>query len=520
MTRLDRVGVGAAVASSLAALVVYLMTMARTITWMHNGADSGDLVTAAFTFGVPHPPGYPLFTLFAVPASRIPFVEPVVGIGLFTALAAAAAVFVLARTGAVMLRPLSDALPLALIPPAAVLILAFAPALWAQAIIPEVYTLNLLFVAVVLWSCLTTHPRRIYVAALAFGLGMAHHLSILLLAPGAWVALSPKRKDARALWFLLLPLVLYLYLPLAALNNPPVNWGDPKTLEGFVWLVTAAAYRPYLFGMGIGDALGRAAFAARLLFEQFTLIGAALAVWGMVALAQARFQQWAALVVMFVPVVLYAILYASRDSFIYLLPALAIALMWLIYGAGDVAVSLAGDQRNTRTGAEVGSAALGGDSRRAHLSWILVAALLSLAVYNLITHWSVMDASRDRTAFDYAKGIIEPLPQDAVIFADGDQALFALWYYRHVYAPANARSVIVSQGLLQYPWYYENSRRAMGEAKFKASDELADARARAVEIIRITFGEGRAVCFTDSSPLLEEFEYEERGAVKCVAAQK
>ncbi len=26
------------------------------------GGDSGDLITAAYLFGVPHPPGYPLYT--------------------------------------------------------------------------------------------------------------------------------------------------------------------------------------------------------------------------------------------------------------------------------------------------------------------------------------------------------------------------------------------------------------------------------------------------------------------------
>jgi hypothetical protein len=37
---------------------------------------------------------------------------------------------------------------------------------------------------------------------------------------------------------LLLGLAFYFYLPLASMTNPPVNWGHPRTVEGFVHLVT------------------------------------------------------------------------------------------------------------------------------------------------------------------------------------------------------------------------------------------------------------------------------------------
>ena len=495
----NRFGKILALAAALIAFVVYWLTLAHTITWQHNGADSGDLVTAAFVYGIPHPPGYPLYTLLAFFFARNPLLEPAHSVAIFSALMASTSVFVLARAGTAIKTFEVSETSKVFVAPLAALTFAFAPLAWSQAIIPEVYALNLFFVALILWSCLTNDARRVYVAALAFGLGMAHHLSILLLLPGAWIALQPTRKHWRALFLFLAPLIFYLYLPLAALPNPPVKWGDPVTLERFVWLVTAELYRPYLFGVNGAEMLSRFAFAARELLAQFTIVGVALMVWGALQMAMTRRRIFFALLLMFAPMVAYAIVYASRDSFLYLLPAFAIALLWLVYGVMNV-LEWAGDDRLLRGGA--------------------IVLFAFLPMYNLVTHYAAMDVSRDRAAFAYAKQNFEELPTDAVLFADGDEALFAVWYYRHTIIYQNARSVIVSQGLLQYDWYYDSLRRIMSEVKFQEPNVVTDAHQRAREIMRVTFAEGRAVCFTDSSPLLPEFEYEERGVVKCVVAEK
>jgi hypothetical protein len=510
------------------ALLGYGLTMAHTVTWRHNGADSGDLVTAAFTLGVPHPPGYPLYTLIAALFARLPMGEPAFGVALLSALAAAGAVYVLARAGANLILqlpspqgkgeklpsprrrgaggevPLSSPIRRGLggevwIPPLAALGFAFAPLLWSQATIPEVYALNLFFVALVLWACLSQHPQRIKVAALAFGLGAAHHLSILLLAPGAWVLLQPQRKDARALWWFCAPLVVYAYLPLAALPNPPVNWGDPVTPERFWWLVSAAQYRPYWFGLSGAEILSRVEFTARALLDQFTVVGLALVLWGAIQSALTRARVFLGMALMFVPVVVFALVYASRDSFLYLLPAFAIALLWAMYGAATLGQMVSKDEL---------------------LPGAFIALLALFPIFHLVTQYAAMDVSRDRTALEYAQWNLQPLPVDGVLFADGDEALFALWYYRHAVAYQNARSVIVSQGLLQYDWYYDALRRTMSEVQFKSPSEVTDVPSRVQELIRVTFAEGRAVCFTDSSPLHPGFEYEERGVVQCVVGEK
>ena len=53
-------------------LLVYLLTLPPGITWAHHGADAGDLITAACTLGVPHPSGYPAYTLLGWLVCQIP----------------------------------------------------------------------------------------------------------------------------------------------------------------------------------------------------------------------------------------------------------------------------------------------------------------------------------------------------------------------------------------------------------------------------------------------------------------
>ena len=66
-----QVGRGAAVLAGLA-LLVYLATLAPGLSFEHSGTDGGDLVAAAWNLGVPHPTGYPTYTLLAWLFTRLP----------------------------------------------------------------------------------------------------------------------------------------------------------------------------------------------------------------------------------------------------------------------------------------------------------------------------------------------------------------------------------------------------------------------------------------------------------------
>ena len=57
----------------LLSFIVYVCTLAPTITWRNDGVDSGDLAAAVAVGGVPHPPGYPTYLILGEVFKLLPF---------------------------------------------------------------------------------------------------------------------------------------------------------------------------------------------------------------------------------------------------------------------------------------------------------------------------------------------------------------------------------------------------------------------------------------------------------------
>ena len=231
-----------AMAAALAALAVYFLTLAPTIT----GEDSGEFVTAAKVLGVTHPPGYPLYCMIAHAFTWLPLGGIALRVNLMSAAFGAATVYLLALLVILFTRNRLAAL-------AAGLLFAYSREFWEQSVIAEVYTLTAFFFVLCLlllfqWER-ARNNRLLFLLAAAFGLGASVHNTFMLLAP--WFALFVLLHDRAASghmpgprrWGLYaglsaLSIALYmatlLYIPLRAAAHPAVNWGDPENLAG-VW---------------------------------------------------------------------------------------------------------------------------------------------------------------------------------------------------------------------------------------------------------------------------------------------
>ena len=530
-------------AAGLFALLGYWTTLAPTITWSNSGADSGDLVTAAYTLGIPHPPGYPLYTLVAVVFAHLPFGEPARNVGFCSALAAAIAVVLIGKSarrliavypqnvtthshvipsearnlitsnealrfaqGDKSLGQLPQSWITSFVPPSAALVFAFAPLFWSQSNVAEIYAFNILIVSALVLALFSESRYRLFFAALAFGLGLAHHLTIVLMLPTAIVLLADTRWTRREIFLAvsiaLAPLLFYLYLPLRAAAQPPVNWGDPRTLDGFWWTVSGAPYHAYLFGATLSELSARVALAAQSLFDQFKVWGVALGLWGIAQMAfsqDRKMQRWVvALVLGFLFAAMYAIVYVTRNSFVYLLPAFLIFALWIAYGLADLANRLP-----ARWGMAVASV-----------------ALVFLPGFNFVSNYSAVNVSQDHTAYAYAQHVFATVPNDAVVLADGDEHLFALWYYRNVVAKGSS-VVVVSTDLLQYAWYYNEVRAWLPYARATVIGQAAAPdRARTFEIINRTLETSRAVYTTAPRDWLARYGYRQQGDLFWILKQQ
>jgi hypothetical protein len=424
--------VSGALVAGLVAFVAYWLTLAPSITWRNGGADSGDIVTAAAVLGVPHPPGYPFFTLVAhLAVVALPGVEPARAVGLLSALLAAAAAAVLALAGTELCRQAAGigAAPGMPSPLGVVVIegrgaqlagavvsltLALGPLWWHQADLPTAHAANLLFAALFTRSAVGLiggEPRRSAaawtLAGLVAGLAVSHHLTLLAL-PAALVggaAIAGARPDPRALVGGAIGLAPWLLLPAVAARHPPHSWGDPTTLGGFAKLVNGRGYWELLAAPTPGDVLARFAVAVRLLAGELGPLALALALIG-VAVLWGRFAPYLTFAagVAAADAAFFAV-YPARDVESYLLPA-AVAL-------GPLAA--------------VGLAVVLGEAgaRARRPAWVL-AAVPPLAA--LALNWSGADLSADTQAIDYARGVLAAAPGRGVLVSDDDRPTFALWY--------------------------------------------------------------------------------------------
>jgi hypothetical protein len=429
-----------AAAAAAAALAIYVTTLAPGLTFEHNGADGGDLIAAGRILGVPHPSGYPTYTLLAWLFSQLPIGTIAYRVNLLSAVCAALAAGLVCRT-AQLLQP--GAAHRNALSVATALVLAFSALLWAQAVISEVYALLVLFAALLFWLLVRWrnggHDRLLWLAGLVLGAGLGNHLTLIFAAPAALVLLWPERRRwlrvqawLPATVLLAAGLCIYAYLPLAAAHHPAVNWGNPQTWRQFLWVVTGKQYQSFAFALPAAVIPSRLSAWAGLIGNQFGWWGLLLVLAG----AGAQWQRDRSLVLAalawMLPLGVYAFFYDTGDSHVYLLPTMLLLALWWGEGAGYL----------LRLGRALG------------MAWqrVLLVLILLLPLASLALHWQAADLSGTWTADAYIYQALEGVAPGGLIVVRGDRPTFALWYA--LYAEGQRPDVAVVSGpLLAYIWY-------------------------------------------------------------------
>ncbi len=415
------IGVGAV------ALTLFVLTLAPTVT----AEDSGELIAAAWHFGIPHPPGYPLWTLLCgLFIHALPVGEIAWRANLFSAVCSAAAAVVAYAA----MRQLGLSLSVSA---SAALVWIWARWSWSQSVIAEVYGLNSLLTAGVLWCVLrwyrTRRDKPLVAAALLLGLGMAHHqlIGFVGLAVLVWVlTLQPVLLKRWRLVLLCVAVFVagflpYVYLPIRARANPPMNWDHPTSLSATWAHATRQAY----------GTLGPTAAAEP---RSFGRLGAQLAYMG-AAIAE-DLTPWLA-----AAAVLGLLVLAGRDR-----PVLLLALLWLIC-TGPLFVLVANFDLDMTTrwlmrvffipvplALAIGIGCL--------LEWVrtrmhaklsrtprvaaAVVALLAVAgpAVQAASHWQRCDYSNYWYARDHAENLLRCMMHGAMVFPSGDYNTFPLVY--------------------------------------------------------------------------------------------
>lgn len=459
---------------------IFMLTLAPSVTFF----DSGEFLTATASLGSAHSPGYPLFLMYAKPFTWVPFGNIAFRINMATAFSSSLACLAVYLLTLKLLKNeqfvenehfsrfvvKSSGL-------AAALSFSLTPRLWLQSNHDKPYPLLAFISAVIFYLLLTwrdryingdERPAYVYVCTFLAGLSMGLHQSVVLLLP-AWflfIVLTDWRMITRikeltlATAFALFGFSVNLYLPLRALRNPLLNWGDSKTLDQFLWHFLRKGYPSEQHPRDI--ALLWAQIKAFNVPHEFTWVGAALVLFALFCMwrrQQAIFIAYLAGVVAFLLVIvgyfnaLPDVIFLTEEFFtpLYLLSAVLIGVG--LFNLVTFAI------RYARI-----------PERYDFKIYALVAIMLfSLPVSLCAVNFYENDQHNNYIAFDYASNSLRSLPQNAVMFTWGDSGAFPLWYLQGVERMREDLDLPHTPHLV-FGWYLDSLPRIFKESNLRKFD--------------------------------------------------
>ncbi len=203
----------------LSFFALYASMAAPELDW----GDAGESQLAAWTAGLSHPTGYPIFLMLGWLWTHILAsvgIVPTRAMTLFSVAAGALAVAVLVPTTHALLRrvtPEGVALPLSI---GVAVAFGLSPTFWSQALLAEVYTFHILLLVLFLWGLWSSDSeKRLPWLALLYGVFLSHHRTAILWLPGLLIWLWREARwifrPATFLKFVVLvalPQLAYLYI--------------------------------------------------------------------------------------------------------------------------------------------------------------------------------------------------------------------------------------------------------------------------------------------------------------------
>jgi hypothetical protein len=508
----DRPGVsppyGWALTASLAVAVLYGVTLAPTTSFW----DTSEYIATAHILGIPHPPGNPLFVVLARAWESLlaPLgLSVAVRINLFSATMSALAHGFWFLVVHHVLRHFSRDRAFPLVGAfTAVLLSATAFTVWNQSNVNEkVYTVSLFTIALLSW--LAVHWREnvgrgkddnlLVLMVFILALSVGNHLMAFLAVPAIVLFVLLVHPRTLLNWRLYLAsavatflgLTIHLYLPLRAGLDPLINEASPtcESLGGALLSILT-------WGMGgcenLSDALQRTQYAKPSVWERmaplhmqyvhylqyfdwqwaralqgtqavfavarlpFTLLFTGLGVYGLVEHFRRDRKTWWYLFTLFGTLSVGLVFYLNfkygyflsspsgsiadhevRERDYFFIVSFSVWGLWAGMGIALLWRRLAGVMRE---------------------SYLKAAPLLLIATFPLVLNWTWASRAGDYSARDWAYNLLMSVEPYGILFTNGDNDTFPLWYLQEVEGIRRDVTVIVTS-YLNIDWYAFQLRR-------------------------------------------------------------
>jgi len=497
---------GAAAVAGLLVFGLYALTLAPTTAFW----DTSEYIATAEIMGIPHPPGNPLFVVLARAWSILltPLgLSAAVKINLFSAFVSASAHGLWFLVVHHILRFFSEDRFFRLAgASAAVLVSSTAFTVWSQSNVNEkVYTVSLLTIAILSWLAVRWQENLgkgkddnlLILMAFVLALSVGNHLMAFLAAPAVGLFILYVHPQTLLNWRLyvagaaaaVLGLTIHLFLPIRAGLSPVINEAAPtcpdigsaigavvtygrvgcealsealnRTQYSKPPLVPRQAplssqFTNYLqyFDWQWARSLGDTGVFARIRLP-FTMLFTGFGVWGAIEHFRRDKASFLYMATLF-GTVSVALIYYLNFKYGYSLQAPAADRALHEVRERDyffvVSFSLWG------LWAGMGIATLWQEAARETGRTLKVASpILAMAFIPLIMNWGWATRTYDYSARDWAYNLLMSVEPYAVLFTNGDNDTFPLWYLQETEGIRRDVTVIVTS-YLNTAWYTKQLR--------------------------------------------------------------
>ena len=484
---------------ALIAFAVYLRTLEPGVT----GLDSAELATGAYTLGIVHPTGYPLYLLLGKLFILLPIRSVAYRLNLMSAVFAALTVWLLAR----LIERITHRRWTAWLGAGA---LGFSASFWSLAVVAEVYTLHAFLLALLLlllerWLA-SDSDGWLVAAIFVYGLNLTNHVSSILFAPAiAWLVVRRTgfrrtlRLVPKVLPVFLLGLSFYLYLPLRDMAGVPLNYVrayygvDLRTASGLWWMISGKAYRLFAFVYDLPGYIGEWGVFGAQLVRSFTPLGVLLGMLGLGHLLRRRHALAVPSLLVFLLTVAFFAGYGVVDKATMFLAAHLVWALWLAVGAVSALAWLSHILHRLPSGRRV-------------VVRVAQASLLLAVVLTGCLNFPWMDRSDHYGSEVMARQVLESLEPDAMVVGTWSSAV--VLEYLQVVEGLRPDVEIFNRSRFEVAEYYRHWKEGVPPAEILA---------RVQDGVRAIFeaaAQKRSLYGVEYDPMLASaYEYRPMGAV-------
>lgn len=451
--------------------VVYLYFQAHGI----SAGDSGDLVTAAINMGIPHPPGYPLYTLLGWMASLIPIYSPAWRVTLISSLSHAAVIGCMYYFVYLLTKRHLAALFSAVL-------LAGNYVFFLYSVVPEVFGLLDVFMIVLIlcgyfWTKRPT-SRLFSVILFIVCLSLTHHHFILFIFPAFLYLLISDSKNVqkfvriniRTIGVSIFGLAPYFYIIPAAYGKSIINWDRPVTIDRITQLITRADYGTFVSGasvdMGFGQRLISLHVFLTYLIMDFTWVGAVLAIVGMVWMVKHHRRFGLFCIISFLcfgPVFSVYANFPLHGRFAlgtyerFLLPSYVLYVLSMGLGLHTLGVWIEALKHRSSL-------------FRTYAGALIVGVFMLLPImFGSMTIWRFWGFQTDMSAENLGVDILQSAPLNAMVLLSHDTPLFISQYVRYG-LHIRPDLIVLHVARLKYPDYQEVIKNIYPSVQFPPKD--------------------------------------------------